>query len=193
MAWDICEILPNFADVYHVITHKPRLMTREEESLILSVVQGKDVSEVMSLLMKHGNRYSRRILKFFRWFCKWAPVTIMCFHAFGMWEFSKHPREMFFLYEGNTACYVFIYFMVYLLPIVIILASRFFFLCWKYRIPFFYYFGVNALHVVYGSLFTTNEMVMPHFALMGMIACMYLYGMADWVLKNTRIGRKIFS
>lgn len=168
-------------------------MTKEEESLILSAVQGKDVSEVMSLLMKNGNRYSRRILKFFRWFCKWVPVAIMCFHAFGIWEFSKHPREMFCLYEGNDACYLFIYFMVYVLPIVIILASRFFFLCWKYRIPFFYYFGVNALHAVYGSIFTANEMVMPHFALMGMVVCMYLYALADWFLKRTRIGRRIFS
>lgn len=168
-------------------------MTKEEEGVILSFMQGKDVSEVLSLLMKNGNRYSRRILKFFRWFCKWAPIVIMCFHAYGMVDFSTHPREMFLPYKENAACYLFIYFMVYVLPIVIILASRFFFLCWKYRVPFFYYFGVNAIHICFGSIFTTNEMTMPHFCLMAMIASMYLYGMADWFLKNTAIGRKFFS
>jgi hypothetical protein len=60
-------------------------------------------------------------------------------------------------------------------------------------VPFFYYFGVNAIHICFGSIFTTNEMIMPHFCLMAMIASMYLYGMADWFLKNTAIGRKFFS
>lgn len=168
-------------------------MTRDDEDILQHWMQGKDVSEVLAFLMRSGNRYSRRILRFFQWFCKWVPATVMCFHAFGVWEFSKHPREMFYLYEGNTACYLFIYFMVYVLPMVIILASRFFFLCWKYRIPFFYYFGVNAIHVCYGSIFTTNEMVMSHFTLMGMIACMYLYAFAEWFLKGTAIGRRLFA
>ena len=32
-------------------------MTKEEEGVILSFMQGKDVSEMLSLLMKNGNRY----------------------------------------------------------------------------------------------------------------------------------------
>lgn len=113
-----------------------RIMNKEDEGELLRWLQDKDVSEVMSLLMKHGNRYSRRILKFFRWFCKYVPIIIMCFHAYGMWNFSRHPREMFIPYVENTPCYLYIYFMVYILPMVIILASRLFFLCWRYRIPF---------------------------------------------------------
>lgn len=168
-------------------------MTKDSEGLNLSALQGKDVSDVTAFLMKNGNRYSRRILRFFQWFCKWVPASIMCFHAFGTWEFSKHPREMFTLHDGNMACYFFIYFMVYLLPMVIILASRFFFLCWKCRIPFFYFFGVNAMHICYGSIFTTNEMVMPHFCLMAMIVVIYLYALADWFLNSTALGRRFFS
>lgn len=114
-------------------------MNKEDESDLLKWLQDKDVSEVMSLLMKHGNRYSRRILKFFRWFCKYVPIIIMCFHAYGMWDFSQHPREMFITNNENFPCYLFIYFMVYILPMVLILASRFFYLCWRYRIPFFYF------------------------------------------------------
>ena len=76
---------------------------------------------------------------------------------------------------------------------VIILASRFFFLCWKYRIPFFYFFGVNAMHICYGRIFTTNEMVMPHFCLIAMIVAIYLYALADWFLNSTALGRRFFS
>ena len=42
-------------------------MTKEDEGNLLKWLQDKDVSEVMDLLMKHGNRYSRRILKFFKY------------------------------------------------------------------------------------------------------------------------------
>lgn len=53
-----------------------------------------------------------------------------------------------------------IYFSVYVHPLVIILASRFFWLCYRYRIPMFIYlFGINAIHLVYGSIFTTNDVV----------------------------------
>ena len=70
-------------------------MTKKDEDNLLRWLQDKDISQVMDLLMRHGNRYSRRILKFFRWFCKYVPITLMCFHAYGMWNFSQHPREMF--------------------------------------------------------------------------------------------------
>lgn len=100
-------------------------MNKEDEDNLLKWLKDKDVSEVMDLLMRHGNRYSRRILKFFRWFCKYVPITLMCFHAYGIYEFSQHPREMFIPYAENATCYLYIYFMVYVLPMVLILASRF--------------------------------------------------------------------
>lgn len=103
-------------------------MTQEQEAEVQRLIKDIDVTELMDMLKKHGNRYSRRILKFFRWFCKYAPIIIMCFHAYGIWEFSQHPREMFIPYAENAPCYLFIYFMVYVLPMVMILASRFFLL-----------------------------------------------------------------
>lgn len=129
-------------------------MTKEDEAEVQRLLKNVDVTELMDMLMKHGNRYSRRILKFFRWFCKYVPVVLMCFHAYGIWEFSQHHREMFIPYAENAPCYIYIYFMVYVLPMVAILASRFFFLCWRYRIPFFLLFrhqrsshrGVELVH-----------------------------------------------
>lgn len=42
-------------------------MTKEEKERILASVKGKDVSEVVCLLMENGNTYSRRLLKFLQW------------------------------------------------------------------------------------------------------------------------------
>lgn len=122
-------------------------MNKEQEEQALRVLRDLDISEVMSLLLRGSNRYNKRILKFFRWFCKYVPIFIMIFHSYGVFMFSQHPREMFISISENMACYSFIYFMVYILPMVIIFASRFFWLCWKYRIPFFYFFGVNSIHI----------------------------------------------
>lgn len=167
-------------------------MTKEQEEQALRVLRDLDISEVMSLLLRGGNRYNKRILKFFRWFCKYAPIFIMTYHSYGVFMFSQHPREMFVAISENMACYSFIYFMVYILPMIMILASRFFWLCWKYRIPFFYFFGVNSIHIAYGSLFTTNNMVMAHYCLSLMILLFYLYGAFDWVVNNTKLGRRFF-
>lgn len=150
-----------------------------------------DVTELMGMLMKYGNRYSRRILKFFRWFCKYVPIIIMCLHAYGMWDFSQHPREMFITNNENFPCYLFIYFMVYILPMVLILASRFFYLCWRYRIPFFYFFGVNAAHIVHWSWYTTNDMIDSCFTVMVVTAIFYLYSFVDLFISRTKLGRKI--
>ena len=83
-------------------------MTKEDEAEVQRLLKNVDVTELMDMLMKHGNRYSRRILKFFRWFCKYVPITLMCFHAYGMWDFSQHPREMFITNNENFPCYLFI-------------------------------------------------------------------------------------
>ncbi len=165
----------------------------EKEKEILRLMQGMDINEVMSLVMKHGNRYSRRILKFFRWFCKYVPIIIMCFHAYGIWDFSLNPREMFIPYNENMPCYIFIYFMVYVLPMVTILASRFFFLCQLCRIPFMYFLGINAAHIVEWSWYTTNDMMDSCFTIMVVTAIFYLYSFAKMFVNKTKIGRKICS
>lgn len=179
----------NVKDALKAINRMAEQMNDEERLKLL--LRGRDVSEVINLIMKSGNIYNRRILRFFRWFCKWIPLAIMLTHWYGVYDFSQHPRPMFTLDAENTFCYLWMYFMIYILPMVIILASRFFFLCWRYRIPFFYFFGVNAMHLCYWSIFTTNEMVKPHFCLMAMILMMYAYGFAEMFL-NTKLGKRLF-
>lgn len=75
-------------------------MTKKDEDELAHWMQGKDVTEVLAILMQSGNRYNRRILKFFRWFCKYVPVAIMLTHMYGMVEFARHPREMVVTLEG---------------------------------------------------------------------------------------------
>lgn len=41
-------------------------MTKEDEAEVQRLLKNVDVTELIDMLMKHGNRYSRRILKFFR-------------------------------------------------------------------------------------------------------------------------------
>ena len=89
-------------------------MTEEQKVEVQRLIKDIDVTELMNLLMKHGNRYSRRILKFFRWFCKYVPITLMCFHAYGMWDFSQHPRDMFVPYaEKYTLLSLYLFHGVY--------------------------------------------------------------------------------
>lgn len=168
-------------------------MEKKKEEELLKLIDGMDVREVLTIVEKGGNRYNRRILRFFRWFCKWVPVGIMFTHWVAMYDFAQNHYDMFEPYEDNWVSYVFTYFMLYILPMVIILASKFFWLCWRYRIPFFYYFGVNAIHIGYWSWYTTNEMVMPHLCLAIMIACFYVYGFGEMFINNTRLGKKICS
>ncbi len=157
---------------------------------LMSMLKGKDISEVVNMMLCAGNSYNRRILRFFRWFCKWIPIAVMLAHWYGLYDFSQHPRDMFVLDSENKSCYLCIYFMIYILPMVIIAASRFFFLCWRYRIPFFYFIGVNAIHVAHCSIFTTNDMVMSHFGLVIFICLLYCYGFGEMVL-GTKVCKKL--
>lgn len=169
-------------------------MNNDEEGkrkVLAELMRDMDISEVMNVYIMSNRGYSRRLLRFFRWLSKWMPLIIMFAHAYGLWRFSQHPRELFVLQQGNTACYLFIYGMVYILPMVLVLSSRFFWLCWRYRIPFFYYLGVNSIHIGYGSLFTTNEMVASHECLFIMILGFYGYGFVTEFLKRSTIGRRI--
>ena len=84
-------------------------MTEEKKKTLLSVLDGMDVSEVISLLIMSGNSYSRRLLKFIKWITKWLPICIMVWHSFAMLDFSQNPREMFIVHSEHWPSYTFIY------------------------------------------------------------------------------------
>lgn len=165
---------------------------KTERKTLARLLKGMDVSEVMDIMaFGEGKSYNRRILRFFRWFCKWIPICIMAMHWLGLYDFRGSKRDTLVLARGSVLCDAWAYFMMYILPMVIIVASRFFFLCWKYRIPFVYFVGVNAVHLCHASLVTTKDMVMGHFVIVAMVCMTYLYAFADEFMK-TRLGRRIF-
>lgn len=106
-------------------------------------LKGLDVSEIVNLIILSGRGYSAKLLKFFKWYCQVMPVFIMVFHIACMYVFAQHSKEMGKWYEENMLCYAFIYFAVYIHPMIIIPASRFFWLCYRYRIP--------PIHLLLGS------------------------------------------
>mgnify|MGYP006928564377 CR=1 FL=1 len=168
-------------------------MTQEQEKELKRILEGVEVSEVMAYMLTSGNRYSRRLLKFMKWLAKWVPIAVMVWHSFAMYDFANNPREMFVVHAEHWPSYTFIYFMLYLLPLVIIVFSKLFWLCWVYRIPFFYFFGVNAVHVTYWSWYTTNEMTGASLSVIIMTLAFYLYWLVEYFFSRTRAGRRFFS
>lgn len=168
-------------------------MTKEQENEVIDFMEGKDltqvlsvllhgldVSEIINLVILSGRGYSVKLLKFFKWYCQLMPIFIMMFHVACMYVFAQHSKEMGIWYEENMMCYALIYFAVYIHPMIIIPASRFFWLCYRWRIPLIIYFlGVNAVHLVYGNIFTTNDMVQPTWCMLTLTVFFYGYGFVD--------------
>lgn len=148
-------------------------MTKEEEDEVHRLVQSvgvvqlsrvmfkdMDVSEMINVIILAGRGYSVKLLTWFKYYCEVMPLFIMLFHIACMVTFASHEKEMCVWFKENWVSAAFIYFSVYIHPLVLILASRFFWLCYRWRIPMIIYlFGINAIHIVYWNVFTTNEMV----------------------------------
>lgn len=115
----------------------------------------------------------------------------MATHWACLWDFGGSDRASLVLTRGSLLCDGWAYFMMYVLPLVITVAGRFFLLCWKYRIPFMYFLGVNAIHLWYMNPVTTREMIAPHIAVIGVVCIAYLFALGDELGKRTNgCGRR---
>lgn len=61
----------------HIVDDFGKSRKESENETIARMLKGKDISEVVNLMFCSGNTYNRRILRFFRGFCKWVPVAVM--------------------------------------------------------------------------------------------------------------------
>lgn len=139
-----------------------------------------DVSEIINVIILAGRGYSIKLLTWFKYYCEVMPLLIMLFHIACMVTFASHEKEMCVWFKENWVSAAFIYFSVYIHPLVLIIASRFFWLCYRWRIPMIIYlFGINAIHIVYWNVFTTNEMVESNVVILVMTIIFYGYGFAD--------------
>ena len=166
-------------------------MTEEEEKRVRLAIQGYDIADILEILISADCNYDRRKLRFFRYFCMYFPIFVMFAHAYGVYDISQNPRCIFISEVGNIPCRLFVYTMVYIAPMIIVIASNFFHLCWRFKIPFFYFLGVNSIHIAYGSVFTTSEMITSHIVVGVMVLMFYLYGFAE-LFADSKIGRRLF-
>lgn len=167
-------------------------MTKEEEKRVKLALQEFGIAEILEILIEISSSYNRRIIKFFRHFCEYFPICFMLAHMYGIYDISQNPRDIFISEIDNISCQLLIYIMVYVTPMIMVIASELFHFCWRFRIPFFYLVGVNAIHIAYGSFFTTTEMITAHIVVGVMILMLYLYGFTE-LFVNSKIGKRIFK
>lgn len=119
----------------------------------------------------------RRIYYFYFHAVKWAPVVVMLVHWYGVFDYVSSPHNALQTVSNSSVCTVFLYLLAYVyMPLMMLPASYFFKLCWIFRIPFLYFFGVNAIRLYYGSLLITEEMVDSHLVIIVFTLIMYVYG-----------------
>ena len=145
-------------------------MTKEEEDEVHRLVQsvgvvqlsrvmfkGMDVSEMINVIILAGRGYSVKLLTWFKYYCEVMPLFIMLFHIACMVTFASHEKEMCVWFKENWVSAAFIYFSVYIHPLVLIIASRFFWLCYRWRIPIWLSHLGSVIKIVIGFLFSSRR------------------------------------
>ena len=118
---------------------------------------------------------NRSIFFFYEKSLRYVPAFLMLCHWWGVYNFHNNPREILIDIRENEECIAFLYFMVYIFPVVFMLpASHFFKLCWIWRIPFVYIIDTNAIRLYYGSWLITKEMYDVDFILILMTLALYV-------------------
>lgn len=105
----------------------------------------------------------RKIWRYYKKLSKWAPMLMMLGHWYGVWDYGHCPRATIIDTEFNGNCIIWIYVLAYVyMPLSMIPVSFFFRYCWIYRIPFFYFFGINAIRLYYRHWLITPEQLEMH-------------------------------
>ena len=130
---------------------------------------------------------NRSIFFFYEKALRYVPILLMLCHWYGVYSFHDNPREIVIDIRENEECIAYLYFMVYIFPVVFMLpASHFFKLCWIWRIPFVYIIGTNAIRIYYRSWFITNEMYDADFILIIMTLALYACAFVQMICRSFR-------
>lgn len=96
---------------------------------------------------------SRKIWRFYELLSKWAPIPLMLWHWYGVWDYGHCPRPAILDTNDNGNCIIWIYFLAYIyMPLCMLPVSFFFRYCWIFRIPFFYFFRYQRYQTVLSAL-----------------------------------------
>ena len=131
---------------------------------------------------------SRKIWRFYELLSKWAPILLMLGHWYGVWDYGHYPRPTITDTAYNGNCIIWIYVMAYIyMPLSMIPVSFFFRYCWIYRIPFFYFFGINAIRLYYHHWLITPEQLEMHHVFIIFTLMLYAYGFIKIALSRSKI------
>lgn len=119
----------------------------------------------------------RRIFGLYQFGIKWVPVFLMLGHWYGVWDYGYQPRPTILDTEQNGNCIIWLYCLAYVyMPIAMLPASYFFKYCWLFRVPFIYFFGVNAIRLYYQHWLITPEQLEGHHIIIILTIILYAYG-----------------
>ena len=120
---------------------------------------------------------SRKIYKLYEFGSKWVPIPLMLGHWYGVWDYGHYPRPVVLDTADNGNCVIWLYFLAYVyMPLAMIPVSHFFHYCWIFRIPFFYFFGINAIRIYYHSWMIRPEQLAMHHIFIIFTIILYAYG-----------------
>lgn len=123
------------------------------------------------------NLLNRKIYRFYELLAKWAPIPLMLGHWYGVWDYGKYTRPVILDTDNNGYCIIWIYILSYIyMPLCMIPVSFFFHYCWIYRIPFFYFIGINAIRIYYQHWLITPEQLPMHHVFIIFTLILYAYG-----------------
>lgn len=120
---------------------------------------------------------NRKIYAFYELLAKWAPIPLMLGHWYGVWDYGHYPSAVVLDTESNGNCIIWLYILAYVyMPLTMIPVSFFFQYCWIFRIPFFYFFGINAIRLYYRHWLITPEQLEMHHVFIIFTLILYTYG-----------------
>lgn len=70
---------------------------------------------------------NRSIFFFYSKALRYVPVSLMLCHWYGVYSFHDNPREILIDIRENEECIAYLYFMVYIFPVVFMLPASHFF------------------------------------------------------------------
>lgn len=139
--------------------------------------KGNEESEDYERSMMRSQWLSRKIFRLYEIGIKWVPIPLMLWHWYGVWDYGHYQRAVILDTEYNGNCIIWIYFLAYVyMPIAMLPASYFFKYCWIFRIPFIYFFGINAIRLYYGHWLIQPEQLEAHHIFIIFTIILYAYG-----------------
>lgn len=141
-------------------------------------VKDEQPSEDFRLLVKN-NWLDRRIFALYQFGIQWMPIILMLTHWYGVWDYGNQPRPIVLDTEQNGNCVIWLYSLAYIyMPLAMLPATYFYKYCWMFRIPFIYFFGINAVRLYYQHWLITPEQLEGHHIIIILTIILYIYGFA---------------